>query len=347
MAPPHPAMATAMCTEPGVASPISRRRLIGITAAAAGLSLLPFAATATAEAHLVTWRGTAMGALASLQVHHRDRAAAEQLLERCLAEVRRLERIFSLYRDDSALVALNRHRVLVGPPPELVNLLEECRRFWTITGGVFDPTVQVLWNLYRDHFAAPGSRPEGPKGEAVEAALAKVGFQHVAFDRNRIALRQGAGLTLNGAAQGFVTDRVVAVLRAGGIERSLVDMGESRALGTHPEGRPWQVAIADPDEPDGAGETLAITDQAVATSGGYGFRFDAAGRFNHLFDPATGRSADAYKSVTVVMPTATAADALSTAFSLMPVVRIKTALRTLGNGRVIIQTTGGRRSIFL
>jgi thiamine biosynthesis lipoprotein len=70
-------------------------------------------------------------------------------------------------------------------------------------------------------------------------------------------------------------------------------------------------------------------DRAVSTSGGYGFRFDAAGRFNHLFDPRTGGCADLYRSVTTVSCTATAADALSTAFSLMPEQRIRSLLPLL------------------
>jgi thiamine biosynthesis lipoprotein len=153
------------------------------------------------------------------------------------------------------------------------------------------------------------------------------------------------GLTLNGIAQGYLTDRVVGMLRAAGVQRTLVDMGESRVLGSHPNGRPWQVGIADPDEPKTIGDILAVTDQAVATSGGYGFRFDAARRFNHLLDPATGSSAQAYKSVTAVMPAATAADALSTAFSLMPAERIESALRALGGGRVLLRTASGRHDI--
>ena len=47
-------------------------------------------------------------------------------------------------------------------------------------------------------------------------------------------------------------------------------------------------------------------------------RFDPAGRFTHLFDPGTGRSPSRYRSVSVIAPTATEADALSTAFSLLP-----------------------------
>ena len=49
---------------------VTRRRVIGITAAAAGLSLVPLGRAGRAEASLVTWRGHAMGALASLQIHH-------------------------------------------------------------------------------------------------------------------------------------------------------------------------------------------------------------------------------------------------------------------------------------
>lgn len=337
-----------MLIKTAMAAPLSRRRLIGITAAASGLSLLPLTGAAKAEAHVVTWRGSAMGGTATLQIHHHDKVAAAELVERVTAEVRRLEQVFSLYREDSALTSLNRHGVLVAPPVELVRLLTECRRYWDVTGGAFDPTVQALWVLYRDHFGTPGCSPEGPPGEAVEAALANVGFQHVAFDRNRIAFtRRGTGLTLNGIAQGYVTDRVVDLLRAGGVERTLVDMGESRVLGTRPDGQPWEIGIANPDEPNAVGDVLALADQAVSTSGGYGFRFDAAGRFNHLFDPGTGHSADGYKSVTVIMPTATAADALSTAFSLMPVARIERTLGAIRGGRVLLLTASGRRSIFV
>ncbi len=78
--------------------------------------------------------------------------------------------------------------------------------------------------------------------------------------------------------------------------------------------------------------TLDIDDRAVATSGGYGLRFDAAGRFNHLFDPRTGRSPTRCGSVSVVMPTATEADALSAAFNPMPIEAIERVMAELGRG---------------
>jgi thiamine biosynthesis lipoprotein len=325
---------------------LSRRRFIGISAAAAGLSLVPFAHAAKADAHLVTWRGQAMGAVATLQVHHHDGSVAKQLVERSLAEVRHLEQVFSLYQEDSAIATLNRQGMLVAPAADLVTLLAECRRCWELTGGAFDPTVQALWTLYLEHFSRPDADPQGPPAPAVEAALERVGFGQVVFDANRVILpRRGMGLTLNGIAQGYVTDRVVDILRAGGIESSLVDMGEPRAVGSHPSREPWRVGIADPDHPGQVGDTLEAVDGAVATSGSYGFRFDRAGCFNHLLDPRTGASSRLYRSVTSVMPTATAADAFSTSFSLLPEDAIADVLRKVGGEVRLVTADGERRTL--
>jgi len=323
---------------------LSRRRLIGISAAAAGLSLVPLGGAAQAQAELVVWQGQAMGAAATLQIHHYDRAVAERLIARSVAAVRRLESIFSLYRDDSALSALNRQGMLVAPPAELVALLTECRRYSELTGGGFDPTVQPLWILYRDHFSQPDAAPQGPPAPALQAALDRVGFDKVAFNADRISLpRSGMGLTLNGIAQGYATDSVVNLLRQENIESSLVDMGEPRALGARADGSPWRIGIADPEHPDQTVGTLDAIDQAVATSGAYGFRFDSAGRFNHLFYPRTGACAHLHRCVTVLMPTATAADALSTAFSLMAPEDIALALGRLGEGQARLVTAAGDR----
>jgi thiamine biosynthesis lipoprotein len=136
-------------------------------------------------------------------------------------------------------------------------------------------------------------------------------------------VKHGAGVTLNGIAQGYATDRVVDLLRQAGLSTTLVDMGEIRAIGARPDGTAWHVGLADPEKPGALMGTVDLIDRAVATTAGAGFRFEPTGRFTHLFDPATGRSPSAFRMVSVVAPTATEADALSTAFSLMPLSRIR------------------------
>lgn len=297
---------------------LSRRKVIALSAAAGGAALVPFGAPRrAAAAPLLEWTGVSLGAVATIRLAHPDRGAGEHLLRRAVLEAHRLERIFSLYREDTALSELNRRGVLVAPPCELVDLLRVCGQVWRDTGGAFDPTVQPLWRCYAEHFAVAGADPIGPAPQHLAAALRLVGWPKVSVSRDRIAFRQrGMALTLNGIAQGYITDRVVDLLRREGIESSLVDMGEIRTLGRHPDGRPWRAAIEGAAGPP-PHRTLDVIDMAVATTGADGFRFDADGRCNHLFNPATGRCASPTTSLTVVAPTAAAADALSTAFAFM------------------------------
>jgi len=299
----------------------TRRRVIAIMAAAAGSACLNGGRAKAADP--VRWHGSALGAQVSIEIHHPERAEAERLVDACLQDVRRLEQQFSLYQADSAICTLNRTGILVAPDADMVALLKTSLSFADLTDGAFDPTVQPLWQLYADHFSSERPDPDGPTPQALVETLMKVGRDGLLVSRDRVVLtRRGAAITLNGIAQGYATDRVVDRLRSSGRSTSLVNMGEIRAIGARPDGTPWRVGLGDPDRPGVLTETIDLVDGAVATSAGAGFRFDPSGRFTHLFDPATGRSPSQYRSVSVLAPTATEADALSTAFSLMPVSRI-------------------------
>jgi len=306
---------------------LTRRRVIAIAAVAAGL---PLPGRAEDAAPLTTWTGQVLGTVGSISLRHADRAAAERIVARAVAELHRLEAMFSLYRPDSLLVELNRRGVLTAPPQEMRQILDAALRFAGLTGGVFDPTVQPLWRLYQAHFAQPGADPAGPSAAAVDAALQRVGHRHLRVGRDAVVFaRRGMAVTLNGIAQGYITDRVVDLLRAEGIAHTLVDLGEARAAGAHAPGRPWRVALEDPAAPEHPWKTLDLVDRALASSGDDGFVFDEAGRFTHLLDPGTARSPRRYRAVSVVAPDATTADALSTACALMPEAAIAATLRGL------------------
>lgn len=314
-------------------SHLTRRRFIRIAAAAAaGLAAPPaLAGTGRPNPMLRTWRGVALGADAALEVYHVDARQADRLIEACLAEVAQLEKVFSLYREDSAIRRLNCDGRLDGPPLELVQLLATRQQFARLTEGAFDPTVQPLWVLFASHFARPDTDPGGPSAALRRAALDRVDAGAIDVEPRRIRfLKPGMAVTLNGIAQGYITDRVVELLRANGIERTLVDMGEVRALGRHPDGAPWSVGLEDAVFPGHIAATIPLDNRAVSTSGGYGFHFDPAGRFDHIFDPHSGATSDEFLPVSVVAGTATTADALSTAFSVMSLARAEAVVRDIG-----------------
>ena len=213
-----------------------------------------------------------------------------------------------------------------------MELLGRSAGFSELTAGTFDVTVQPLFRRYADHFARAGADPAGPP---VDDLLDVVNWRGVQIAAGRITFaRPGMAITLNGIAQGYITDRVVELLRARGMARVLVDLGELRALGHHPDGRPWRVGVRRPGAGYPATE-VDLADLALATSCGAGSPFEATGRFNHLLDPASGRCADPARISTVMALDATTADALTTAFTLMPVRRARAIVAMLPGVRLI------------
>jgi FAD:protein FMN transferase len=281
-----------------------------------------------------------------IQLHHPDAQVAHRLIARAIVEVSRLERVFSLYDDQSAISRLNLTGILNDPPAELVMLLGQSEQFSQLTAGAFDATVQPLWDLYAEHFAGVNPDPNGPSHAAIEATLQRVGHAAVEVDPQQIRFaRPGMAITLNGIAQGYITDCIVALLRQEGIDRSLVDMGETRAIGGRPDGNPWIVGLEDPAAPGHVARQIMLDNRAVATSGGYGTLLDPAGRFNHIFNPATGRTSWRYASVSVVADTATTADALSTAFSLLPIEMVQPIVLQLGLCAYLVMPDGQRTEL--
>ncbi len=321
---------------------ISRRRFITFIAAAAGLPLLLKAGGA--QARPARWDGTALGAPASIQLYHTDEAHARAAIAAGLDELRRLEAIFSVYRADSSISMLNREGVLENAPDDFMAMLTRALSLAKISDGIYDPTVQPVWQAYFRHFTANNPDPAGPAPRDLAAALALVDWRAVEVDsgRKRISFaRPGMGLTLNSGAQGYITDRVTDVLRAHGFDRMLVDMGEPRALSAKPDGSAWRIAIANPADPSRAVVTLEVVDKCVSTSGGYGTLFDTAGAFTHLINTRTGSTAPALLGVSVVADSGIVADGLSTAMLMAPVERRQTILKSAGGLKAIYVTPDG------
>ena len=285
-------------------SRVTRRRFLTI----AGAAIL--VGDRTQAAPLRQWRGTALGAGVRIVLAHPD---GERIAARAMAEIARLERIFSLYRAESALNRLNGAGELTAPPFELLECLSLCSRVHAATRGLFDPTVQPLWALYAESYANGAA----PARRAVDQTLARVGWSSVTFDAQRIRFaRSGMALTLNGVAQGYIADRVAALLRSEGLINTLIDTGELNAIGRAPDGGGWPVSL------NAGGHILRnavrLRDRALASSAPLGTVLDAAARAGHIIDPRDGTSAPLHWTlVSVTAPDAALADALSTAMVIM------------------------------
>lgn len=299
----------------GAAPFITRRRALGVLAVATLGVLSERTAAATPP---VQWRGLVLGAPATITLHHPDRACAEVALSAVLSEIDALESIFSLFRAGSALSSLNRLGELNSAPDSLLQVLNCCRDIHNATGGAFDPTVQPLWAVYAEHYGQVAATAEGPFEGSLVAALQQVGFRRVVRDGRSVRCH-GTQLTLNGIAQGYLTDRARDILAAHGLPHALINLGEFRALGPRPDGTAWRIAISHPEVPwRTLAEVQLPAGAALATSAPMGTAFDNNGRHHHLFDPHTGRCVQGWRSVTVQAADATLADGLSTALAVAP-----------------------------
>jgi thiamine biosynthesis lipoprotein len=271
---------------------MTRRRFL-LAAAAAGV-------VGRIHAERWEWRGSALGAEARI-VLTGPRGQAEAALADVVSEIDRLEEIFSLHRPASQLSRLNAAGTLDTPSRELRDALASSARWKQLTGGAFDPAVQPLWQ----HWARGGAGP-------MQAALDRVRHAEISVTPGRVTLSPGTELTLTGIAQGIVADRVAGMLQRRGFTPPLIDTGEMRLPGS--ERRPV-------DLPE-AGLRLHLAEVAVATSTPGAMLLEtadeSASRRHHLFDPNSGDSPRWWRSITVIAPTAEAADALSTGFAVSP-----------------------------
>lgn len=235
--------------------------------------------------------------------------------------VRDVEDLLTIYRDDSEVAQLNQSAAdgWTSVSPELFRFLKTCKRLYEQTNATFDPAAGELirlWKSARDQGRIPFS------GE-IQASLEMSGMDHVLLDAETPEVKfQRPGLSLDFASigKGYGIDRAAEHIRREDVDSFLLHGGQSSlfASGTHSGHDGWPVGLKNPLFTEKRYATLLLKDQGMATSGSnvQFFRFDGK-RYGHLLDPRIGSPVEGMLSVTVIAPSATIADALSTAFYVM------------------------------
>jgi len=288
---------------------------------------------------------TVMATVLDVSVYRTDATTAAADLQAAHAEIAALDRRMSLYRADSELVALNAsdHGAPVSLSEPMAEVLSAAREFTQLSGGAFDITVMPLvdvWGFYHV------SRASVPEARLIESARTRVGPGMWSLVGNSVVLKSGARFDLGGIAKGFAVDRALASLRARGVTAALVNLGGTiGVLGARPDAQPWAIGIDHPRTQKLMGR-IKLWRGAVATSGDNDRYFEINGvRYAHIIDPRTGQPVRNIASLTVIAPTATAADALSTAaFVLGPEQGLALLRAYPGAGGVAVTSTAVTRT---
>lgn len=249
---------------------------------------------------------------------------ASDAAEQAFDLIDHLEDQLTVYRDTSEVSRVNR---LAASEPvhvekNLFDLLVECARLTSETGGAFDITAGALikaWGFF-------GRAGRVPTLEERREVLERTGMQHVELDAGQQTVRYlRAGLEINfgSIGKGYALDQCVDLLRSWEIRSCLLHGGHSSvyAMGSEPgSNHGWQVGVRHPWKPDCRLGVIRLKDRALATSSATFQHLEYNGRkLGHLLDPRTGWPAESMASVTVIAPSAAEADALATAFFILGV----------------------------
>lgn len=279
--------------------------------------------------------------------------AGSLLLDACKTEVYRLENLMSVTKAQSDVSRLNTYGE-AELSADTASALRTALSAAALTDGALDVTIYPVvraWGFTTDSYRIPGEAE-------LFALMKRVGWQKIELTGSHCAIPEGTMVDLGAVAKGYASDRLAALLRGGGVESAIIDLGGNvYCVGAKADGSDWRVGIRDPEDGAALAAVVSVRDRAVVTSGAYERNFTGAdGRvYGHIFDPATGRPAESgLLSATVVGPWGVQCDALSTALFVMGRERAEAFLPTLvGMDAVLIDedgelwVTAGLRDSFL
>lgn len=240
----------------------------------------------------------------------------DDVMEQTLANCSHYEKIFSRTDPDSELSLLNASdKKNIPVSDELFNALKTALYYCELSHGRFDITMGAVSDLY----GFSKDTHHVPTENELNALLPHTGYKKIRLNEAEHSVTvddPDLRIDLGAIAKGIIADDMKAQLKAAGVSSAIINLGGNILLiGSRPDGGDYEVGIQYPEQ--GRSDTIThvtLSDKAVVTSGTYERCFTENGKtYHHLLDPSTGLPIEnGLRSVSIIAPDATEADALST-----------------------------------
>jgi thiamine biosynthesis lipoprotein len=283
----------------------------------------------------------AMGSEFSIDLYARDEETAQQWMQLSFDEVDRIEDLLSNYRPSSELSRISREAGMhaVTTDPETFAFLQKAFDWSLRTNGAFDITVGPLmraWGFFFHHGRIP-------QQAELTALKKKTGWNNVHLEASTrtVSFTNGVSMELDPGSigKGYAVDRIVALLREQHVTAALISAGTSTiyGLGAPPVTMGWRVNVPDPAHAGVTLSTIDLRDTSLSTAACTEKFFIKDGhRYCHILDPHTMRPVENMLQTTVVAPSATDSDALSTATFVMGLTSADHLLRSVANSSAVL-----------
>jgi thiamine biosynthesis lipoprotein len=259
----------------------------------------------------------AMGTTFEILLAEEDEDYGRQISQAVFAEIDRIKDLISRFNPTSEIGQINRlrpgHSLRIGV--ETYECLKTALLLHAETQGAFDINIGALMK-YRGEPLFEKQLPRVGIQEHLELVQKSRGYA-VKFRSGREKESSTVlDLDLGGIGKGYALDCTLEILSDWGVKKALVHGGTSTALsvGTPPVGegkrKGWPVGIGGDWECPNTPKKFFLKDRALSGSG-------TEVKGDHIFDPRTNKPAKEHLSAWVSHPSASVADALSTAFMVM------------------------------
>lgn len=274
-----------------------------------------------AQAQVLRKRSTMlMGGKFEITIVAEDSLSAERYIDTVIAEISRIEYLISDWKPSSQISQVNAAAGLhpVKVDREVFELTQRALHFSEITNGAFDISFAAMDRIWK----FDGSMTEMPSPEAVKKAVEKVGYKNIILDsvNSTIFLKlPGMKIGFGALGEGYAADRCRDLMIARGVKAGIINAtGDMATWGKQPNGKPWNIGIANPRDRDKLFAIVPLAESAVTTSGSYEKYVVFNGkRYSHIINPATGYPATGLTSVTVFGPSAEMANGFSTSIMVL------------------------------
>ena len=252
--------------------------------------------------HLKYYRSEfkAMGTPCDIQLFASSKAEAKQAANLAIADVQRLETLYSRYKTDSFLSEINRVAATGGSirvDDETACLLDYAVTCYEQSDGLFDITSGILRRAWKF------DQGKLPEQSLIDELLEKVGWHKVVWKRPVLTFNvPGIEIDFGGVVKEYAVDRAGALCLSQGIKHGVVNLGgDIKVIGPRDDGSPWRVGIRHPRNKDELLDTLLLYEGALASSGDYERCILVNGvRYGHVLNPKTGWPVRYLAAVSVV-----------------------------------------------
>jgi thiamine biosynthesis lipoprotein len=242
----------------------------------------------------------AMGSPCDIQLYAPSHAKAKRAADIVIADVNRLEALYSRYRSDSFLSAINRVAATGGRisvDDETASLLNYAATCYDQSDGLFDITSGILRRAWDFKLGIL------PTAEQVQGLLDKVGWHKLRWKPPVLEFSTpGMEIDFGGVVKEYAVDRAAALCWKAGIRHGVVNLGgDIKVIGSRGDGNPWRVGIRHPRDKEAVMKTILLREGALASSGDYERCIVRDGvRYGHVLSPKTGWPVRHLAAVSVV-----------------------------------------------